>query len=123
MHGTALARAGQGVINTCLVNAAGNGTVAVEGNNCVAVANFYPTDAFAGIVAASLTTSVFPPDVATLAAQGYAFSGANGIQVLGGPGTNGAGTANATCRVQYTAAPVNGVPVVGPVDAANTAGC
>lgn len=123
VHGTALARAGQGVINTCLVNAAGNGTVAVEGNNCVAVANFYPTDAFAGIVAASLTTSVFPPDVATLAAQGYAFSGANGIQVLGGPGTNGAGTANATCRVQYTAAPVNGVPVVGPVNAANTAGC
>ncbi len=123
VHGTALARAGQGVINGCTVNAAGTGQVAVEGNNCVNVTNFYPSDNLGGIVAAALTTSVFPPDVAALAAQGYAFSGANGIQVLGGPGTNGAGTANATCRVQYTAAPVNGVPIVGPVDAANMAGC
>lgn len=123
VHGTALARAGQGPINSCTLNPAGNGTVAVEGNNCVNVANFYPADNLGGIVAASLTTNVFPPDAASLAAQGYAFSAANGIQVLGGPGTNGAGNANATCRVQYTAAPLNGVPIIGPVDAANTAGC
>jgi prepilin-type N-terminal cleavage/methylation domain len=122
VFGTAQARAGQGAINGCTVNAAGNGTVAVAGG-CVAVANFYPTDALAGIVAASLTTTVFPPTAAQLQAQGYAFSGPNGIQVLGGPGTNGAGTANATCRVQYTAAPIGGTPVIGPVDAANTAGC
>ncbi|NUP86215.1 MAG: type II secretion system protein [Burkholderiaceae bacterium] len=123
VHGTALARAGQGAINGCTLNAAGNGQVAVEGNNCVNVANFYPADNLQGIVAASLTTSVFPPDPAALAAQGYAYSGANGIQVLGGPGTNGAGNANATCRVLYTGAAPNGVPTIGPVNAANTAGC
>ena len=123
IHGTALARAGQGTINGCALNGAGTGQVAVEGNNCVNVTNFYPSDNFQGIVGAALTTNVFPPDAAALALQGYAFSGANGIQVIGGPGTNGAGTANATCRVQYTAAAVNGVPTIGPVDAANTAGC
>lgn len=123
VFGTAQVRAGQGAINGCTVNAAGNGTVAVAGG-CVAVAFFYPTDAFAGIVAASLTTTVFPPAAADLAPQGYAFSAANGIQVLGGPGTNAAGTINATCRVLYTAALVaGGAPVIGPVDAANTAGC
>lgn len=122
VFGTAQARAGQGTINGCIVNAAGNGTVAVAGG-CVAVANFYPTDALAGIVAASLTTTAFPPTAAALALQGYAFSGANGIQVLGGPGTNGAGTTNVTCRVLYTAAAASGVPTIGPVDAANTAGC
>lgn len=122
VFGTAQARAGQGAINGGTVNAAGTGTVAVAGG-VVAVANFYPTDALAGIVAASLTTNTIPPTAAELQAQGYAFSAANGIQVLGGPGTNAAGTTNATCRVQYTAAAVGGVPVIGPVDAANTAGC
>lgn len=123
VHGAALARAGQGAINGCTVNAAGNGTVAVEGNNCVNVTNFYPSDNLGGIVGASLTMNAFPPTAALLLQQGYAFNAANGIMVLGGPGTNGAGTTNTTCRVQYTAAAVNGVPTVGPVDAANTAGC
>lgn len=121
VHGTALSRAGQGAINGGTVNAAGNGTVAIEGGTGatprnIAVVNFYPADALNGIAAASLTvpSAAWPPTAAELIAQGFAFNAANGIMVLGGTGTNGAGTVNATCSIPYTAAPVGGVPIVGP---------
>jgi len=132
VHGTALARAGQGAINGCTVNAAGNGTIAIEGSTtatpvCVGVAFFYPSDTIAGIAKVSLTlptaATTGTPTPAELNAQGYAYSAADGLMVLGGPGTNAGGTTNTTCRVQYTAAVSGGVPSVGPVDAANTAGC
>ncbi|GAB4451423.1 MAG: hypothetical protein OHK0026_16680 [Rhodocyclaceae bacterium] len=132
VHGTALARAGQGAINGCTVNAAGNGTIAIEGSTtatpvCVAVTFFYPSDSIDGIAKVALTLPTAAasgtPTAAELNAQGYAYSAADGLMVLGGPGTNAAGTTNTTCRVQYTAAIAGGVPSVGPVDAANTAGC
>lgn len=116
VHGTALARAGQGAINGCTVNAAGTGGVGLEGSSagtprCVGVANFYPDDILNGIVKASLTVPAAAadgtPTAAELAAQGFAFSAAAGIQVTGG-------TAAATCNVPYTAAPAGGLPVVGP---------
>jgi len=121
VHGTALARAGQGLVNGCQVNAVGTGQIGLEGSTagtprCVNTTNGYPADALAGIAAASLTvpSAAWPPAAADLIAQGFAFNGAAGIMVLGGPGTNGAGTVNATCSVPYTAAPAGGVPIIGP---------
>jgi MSHA pilin protein MshA len=117
VHGTALARAGQGAINGCTANAAGTGTVALEGSSagtprCVGVANFYPTDALAGIVKSALTVPTAAvdgtPTAAELATQGFAFTAANGIMVTGG-------TLQVNCSVPYTAAAVGGVPVVGPI--------
>lgn len=116
VHGTALARAGQGAINGCTATAAGGGTIALEGSTagtprCVAIANFYPTDTLAGIVKAALTVPTAAadgtPTAAELTTQGFAFNGASGIMVTGG-------TAQATCNVPYTAAAAGGVPTVGP---------
>jgi MSHA pilin protein MshA len=126
-HGSAVARAGQGAIDGCTTTIAGGtgaigGNVAIEGSTagtpkCIALANGYPTDALGGIVKASLTVYTAnangQPTAAELAAQGYGFSGANGITVVGGSNA-------ATCGVPYTAAPAGGLPTIGPI---NTAGC
>jgi len=123
-HGTALIRAGQGAFNGCTTTAAGGGNYAIEGSTvaqprCVALANYYPTDALNGIAMAALTVPTAAltgvPTVAELNAQGYSFSGANGMMV-----SNAAGGYNGTCAVPYTAAPAGGVPIIGP---AVTTGC
>jgi len=123
-HGTALIRAGQGAFNGCTTTAAGGGNYAIEGSTvaqprCVALANYYPTEALNGIAMAALTVPTAAltgvPTVAELNAQGYSFSGANGMMV-----SNAAGGYNGTCAVPYTAAPAGGVPIIGP---AVTTGC
>jgi MSHA pilin protein MshA len=129
-HGTSLLRAGQGPINGCTTTAAGGGNFALEGSTalapiCSTLAFHYPADALAGIVMVSLTVPTAAatgvPVATELATQGYAYNAANGIMVLGGPGTNAAGTLNATCSVPYTAALVaGGIPIIGPVV---TTGC
>lgn len=120
VYGSALARAGQGAINGCTVNAAGTGSVAIQGSTtatpiCVLVANFYPTDALGGIAKAALTIPTAAvtgtPTNAELQTQGYSFSAANGMMVQNATGAYGVG-----CNVPYTAAPVGGVAIVGPVD-------
>ena len=122
-HGTALIRAGQGAFNGCTTTAAGGGNYAIEGSTvaqprCVALANYYPTDALNGIAMAALTVPTAAltgvPTVAELNAQGYSWTGA-GMLV-----SNAAGGYTATCGVPYTAAPVGGVPIIGP---AVTTGC
>ena len=55
------------------------------------------------------------PTVADLNAQGYSWTAAAGMMVQ-----NAVGGYTATCGVPYTAAPVGGVPIVGP---AVTTGC
>ncbi|GAB4175896.1 MAG: hypothetical protein Fur0039_18680 [Rhodocyclaceae bacterium] len=121
VHGTALARAGQGAINGCTVNAAGNGTIAIEGSTtatpvCVAVAFFYPADTLDGIVKAALTLPTAAPNgtptAAELNAQGYDFDAINGLMVTGGTPIDEHGVHR--CKVPYTAAIAGGVPVVGP---------
>jgi MSHA pilin protein MshA len=122
VHGTALARAGQGTVNGCLLPAAGTAVlgVAMEGSSagtprCIAVTAFYPSDSLAGIAKASLTLPTAAadstPTVAELNAQRYSWSAAAGMMVQ-----NAAGGYTATCAVPYTAAAVGGVPIVGPVD-------
>ncbi|MCB0058372.1 MAG: prepilin-type N-terminal cleavage/methylation domain-containing protein [Rhodocyclaceae bacterium] len=122
VHGTALARAGQGAIDGCTLPAAGTGGtgVAMEGSTtatprCITITNFYPADALAGIAKAALTVSTAAatgtPTVAELNVQRYSYSAANGMMVQ-----SGAGGYVATCAVPYTAAPVGGVPTIGPID-------
>lgn len=119
-HGIALVRAGQGAFNGCTTTIAGAGNYAIEGSTvgtpiCVALANFYPTDALIGIAKAALAVPMVNPTtgpaLADLNAQGYSWSAAGGMMV-----TNAAGTYTATCGVPYTAAPVGGVPIIGPAD-------
>jgi MSHA pilin protein MshA len=124
VRGAALARAGQGAINGCTATAAGGGDIAMEGSTagtpkCITLTAGYPADALAGIAKASLTiqtaAATGTPTVAELNAQGYSYSAAAGMMVQ-----NAAGGYTATCAVGYTAAPVGGVPIVGPID---TSGC
>ena len=95
VHGTALARTGQGLIDGCDAGGGADGDVALEGSTagtprCVDILNGYPADNLAGIAKASLTISVAAangtPTNAELVSQGYAFNAANGLMVVGGPG-------------------------------------
>lgn len=126
VHGTALARAGQGAINGCTLPPTGTGGtgIAMEGSTggtprCITVTNAYPADALAGIAKAALTVPTAAadgtPTALELSAQGYSWSAAAGMMVQ-----NAAGGYTATCAVPYTAAPAGGVPTVGPID---TSGC
>ena len=118
-HGTALIRAGQGAFNGCTTNANGGGNYAIEGSTagtprCVALANYYPTDALAGIAKAALTIPTAAangtPTVLELNAQGYSWSAAAGMMV-----SNATGAYSNTCAVPYTAALVaGGIPTIGP---------
>ncbi len=128
MHGTALARAGQGNVNGCTLPANGTGGtgIAMEGSTvgipkCITSTNFYPANALAGIAKAALTVPTAAPNgtptVAELNAQGYSF--AAGMMMV----QNATGAYNNTCAVPYTAAPAGGVATVGPVTPANMAGC
>ena len=127
-HGTALARAGQGPVNFCTLPATGTGGtgIAMEGSvvatpKCITITNFYPADALAGIAKAALTVptaaATGTPTVGELNAQGYSW--AAGMMMV----QNAAGGYTVGCAVPYTAAPLLGVATVGPVLAANTAGC
>ncbi len=122
VHGTALARAGQGAVNNCTLPANGNGGtgVAMEGSTaaqakCITVTYFYPADALAGIAKAALTVPTAAvtgtPTVVELNLQGYSYSAANGMMVQ-----SGTGGYVATCAVPYTASGLGGVPTIGPVD-------
>lgn len=122
VHGTALARAGQGAVDNCTLPAIGTGGtgVAMEGSTalqakCITVTSFYPADALAGIAKASLTVPTAAangtPTVAELNTQGYSYSAANGMMVQSGTGGYAA-----TCAVPYTAAAAGGVPTIGPID-------
>lgn len=128
VHGTALARAGQGAVNNCTLPANGNGGtgVAMEGSTalqakCITVTFFYPANALAGIAKAALTVptaaATGTPTVAELNAQGYSY--AAGMMMV----QNSAGGYTVGCAVPYTAAALGGVAAVGPVLAANTAAC
>mgnify|MGYP003383228230 CR=1 FL=1 len=128
VHGSALARAGQGAINGCTLPATGTGGsgLAVEGSTvgtprCTTVTNFYPADTLAGIAKASLTIPTAAasgtPTVAELNTQGYSWA-AGRMMVQ-----NAAGGYTVGCAVPYTAAPLGGVATVGQVLPANTAGC
>lgn len=124
VHGSALIRLDQGTINGCLLQtAAGSTGIAMEGSTagtprCITITNLYPADAIDGIAKAALTVPTAAasgtPTVAELNAQGYSWSGI-GMMVK-----NAAGTYTATCAVPYTAAPVGGVPIIGPIV---TTGC
>ena len=119
-HGTALARAGQGAFNGCTTTAAGGGNFALEGSTtalprCLDLVNFYPADLISGIATGALTVPTAAatgvPTVAELNAQGYSYTAAEGMIVQ-----NATGVYTATCAVGYTAAPVGGVPTIGPID-------
>lgn len=111
VHGSALARAGQGPQNcpatggNLTVNAlpAGNGSVCSE-TGAIPLTNLYPTANAAGIVTAAGLTSATNPTAQQLAAEGYQIATVGGllqIRVLGGT--------NATqCFFTYT--PTNGAP-------------
>ncbi len=119
IHGAALARGG--IADTVACAGAGNPgrannttTVCTE-NGRVNIVNLYPAQTSAGIInAAGLTPSVWTPNAAALALEGYGFTAGTGlVQVRGG-------TAPATCSFTYTAALANAAPVIGPID---TTGC
>jgi len=127
VHGSALARAGQGAVNGCTLAATGTGGgIAIEGSSggtprCTTVTYFYPADALDGIAKAALTVPTAAasgtPTVAELNTQGYSWvAGRMMVQ-------NAAGGYTVGCAVPYTPAPLNGVATVGPVLAANLIDC
>lgn len=118
IHGAVLAR---GIPDTVACAGAGNPgtannttTVCTEDGR-VNIVNLYPAQTSAGIInAAGLSPSVWTPNAAALALEGYGFTAGTGlVQVRGG-------TAPATCSFTYTAAVANAAPVIGPID---TTGC
>lgn len=132
VHGSALARAGQGPQNcpatggTLTVNPlpAGNGSVCTE-TGAIPLTNLYPTANAAGIVTAAGLTSATNPTAQQLAAEGYQIGTVGGlfqIRVLGG-------TQPTQCFFTY--APTNGAPgsaaVIGALTPAtvngSTTGC
>jgi MSHA pilin protein MshA len=118
VHGSALARAGQGAIpcpvtgGTTTVNAAGTGNVCTE-NAIVAVVNFYPTATLASIIQAAGLTNRTPLNNGNLNAEGYntvVAAPTITVQVIG--------NVQANCSFTYTnpvaagAAPVIGNPII-----------
>jgi len=131
VHGSALARAGQGpqacpATGTNLtVNAlpAGTGNVCTE-TGAIALVNLYPQATLASIIAAAGLTNVSPITTAALTAEGYSVAGGGGgigstltIQVNGG-------TAPANCSFTYR--PSNAVGAAGSgalISQTTTTGC
>ncbi|PKM06908.1 MAG: general secretion pathway protein GspH [Gammaproteobacteria bacterium HGW-Gammaproteobacteria-4] len=113
VHGSALARAGQGNIpcpatggNTAVSNV-GAGNVCTE-NAIVAVANFYPTGTLASIVQAAGLTNRTPVSVANLRLDGYEVGAAAGVVTIAVTGND-----FANCSFTYTAPTAVGVaPVI-----------
>lgn len=119
VHGSALARAGQGAIpcpvtgGTTTVSAAGAGNVCTE-NAIVAVVNFYPTATLASIIQAAGLTNRTPLNAAALNGEGYNAVVVSPTQIR----VEVLGNIQATCSFLYNnpvaagAAPVLGNPVI-----------
>lgn len=140
IHGAVMARGGIADAAACpggggIANnfTGANGTVCTE-NGLVATRFTYPASAtglaaaIPGIIGAAGLTSVNPPTLAALNAEGYgAVAGATAnISVIGGPGTLGGAGArrNPTCSFTYAAPAVaNAAPVITAVTPASSAGC
>ena len=127
VHGTALARAGQGNIPAVGACAITNTTAVGGGNICteagaIPVINWYPQATAASIISAAGLVSAFPATNAALNVEQYNTTG--GGAVLGSVITVEVqgGVAAATCSFTYQ--PSNGVAgsaaVISPV---NTVGC
>ena len=131
IHGTVLVRGG--VVDTigCAGTAAlatnattAAGTVCTE-NGLITIINGYPTADLPGIVDAAGLTSVFPATVAALTAEGYSTTGGGtAIDSIITVRVNG-GVDPATCAFTYrpSTTATGGAAVIGPLLAANTAGC
>jgi len=127
VHGSALARAGQGAITTggctATTTPAGGGQICTQAGP-VNVVNWYPTANLPGIVNAAGLTSVFPATAVALGAEGYATTGGGAavgstltIQVTGG-------TNPANCSFTYR--PSNAAAAAGSgavISAVVTTGC
>jgi MSHA pilin protein MshA len=131
IHGAVLVRggvadtlgcAGTAALATNPTTAAGN--VCTE-NGLITVINGYPTADLPGIIDAAGLTSTFPATAAALTAEGYSTTGGGTaidsvvtVQVDGGINP-------ATCSFTYrpSATATGGAAVIGPILAANTAGC
>lgn len=131
VHGSALARAGQGA-QSCpatgtnlTVNPlpAGTGQVCTEAG-AIPLVNLYPQATLAGIVSAAGLTSVFPATAQALAAEGYSLTGGGGA--IGSTLTirvNG-GTNAANCSFTYRPSNAAGTPgSAALISAVTTSGC
>lgn len=113
VHGSALARAGQGPIpcpatgGTTTVSTVGAGNVCSE-TAAIAVANFYPTGTLASIVQAAGLTNRTPVSVANLRLDGYEVAAAAGVVTIQVTGND-----FANCSFTYTApAALGAAPVI-----------
>lgn len=132
IHGVVLVRGGAADAAACPTNLGPAPNIANNTSNVctesgrVAIVNGYPAASLPGIIDAAGLTSIFPATVAALTGEGYSTTG--GGALIGSVLTirvNG-GTNPANCSFTYS--PSNGgavgsAAVIGPILAANTAGC